>query len=126
MAERPSQKMSNQVKIDFLVDAILGGGESMDGGNSLQFQIKHAPIDALKALTMDWGKYKTSVIDQLVFTAQAMDRVEARQVAQQSVLDQIAAAASRGVPVVIDYDEIEKRITANMPTYVPQVKEGDN
>jgi len=118
--------MSNQVKIDFLVDAILGGGESMDGGNSLQFQIKHAPIDALKALTMDWGKYKTSVIDQLVFTAQAMDRVEARQVAQQSVLDQIAAAASRGVPVVIDYDEIEKRITANMPTYVPQVKEGDN
>lgn len=126
MAERPSQKMSNQQKIDFLVDSILGGGESMDGGNSLQFQIKHAPLDALKALVMDWGAYETSVIDQLVFTAKAMDRVEARQVAQKSVLDQIAAAASKGAPVVIDYDEIERRIAANMPTYVPKAKEGDN
>ncbi|YCK81418.1 hypothetical protein M1D89_20475 [Arthrobacter sp. D3-18] len=126
MAERPSQKMSNQQKIDFLVDSILTGGDSMDGTNSLQFQIKHAPLDALKALVMDWGNYETSVIDQLVFTAKAMDRVEARQVAQKSVLDQIAAAASKGAPVIIDYDEIERRIAANMPTYVPKAKEGDN
>jgi len=123
MAERPSQKMSNQAKIDFLVDALLSGGESMDGGNSLQFQIKHAPIDALKALTMDWGAYETSVIDQLVFTAKAIDRIEARQVAQNAILEKIATAAT-GVALVIDYDEIEKRIAANMPVYVPQVKKG--
>jgi hypothetical protein len=125
MAERPSQKLTNQQKLDFLIDSILTGGESMDGGNSLQFQIKHAPIDALKELTMDWGKYKTSVIDQLVFTAQAIDRIEARQVAQTAILEQIAKAAT-GVALSIDYDEIERRIAANMPVYVPQVKEGDN
>lgn len=123
MAERPSQKMSNQAKIDFLVDAILVGGDSTDGTNSLQFQIKHAPLDALKALTMDWGTYETSVIDQLVFTAKAIDRIEARQVAQNAILEKIATAAT-GVALVIDYDEIEKRIAANMPVYVPQVKKG--
>lgn len=126
MAEQPSKSMSNQDKLDFLIDAILSGGTSMEGGNSLQFQIKHAPIDALKMLMMDWGgKYKTSVIDQLVFTAKAIDRIEARQVAQTAILEQIAKSAT-GVALVIDYDEIERRIAANMPVYVPQAKEGDN
>jgi 2-hydroxychromene-2-carboxylate isomerase len=121
-----AKDLSNQANLHFQTDAIINGGESMRGGKSLELQIAEAPERALWAKIMDWGKYKTSVVDQLVFTAEALDRIEARQHAQQSVLDQIAAAASNGVPVVIDYDEIEKRIAANMPTYVPQVKEGDN
>lgn len=128
MAERPSQKMSNQAKIDFLVDAILTGGDSMDGTNSLQFQIKHAPIDALKALTMDWGTYKTSVLDQFRFIALSQDRMEARQIAHGAILEQIAKAQTGGIGVVIDYDEIEKRIAKNLPDYkvIAVANEGDS
>lgn len=123
---RPSQAMSNQEKQDFPVDAILVGGESMDGGNSLQFQIKHAPLDALWSRQMDWGTYKTSVFGQMVYDAQALARIEARQIAQQSLLEQAVNALSQGVPLVVDYDEIEKRIAANMPVYVPQAREEEH
>lgn len=125
MAKLPPN-MSNERYLRFTPEAIVEGGPTMRGGKSLETQIAEAPVDALKALVMDWGSYKTSVIDQLVFTAEGMDRIEARQVAQQSVLEQIVTALNKGVPFVIDYDEIEKRIVANMPTYVPQVKQGDN
>lgn len=123
MPKLPS--MSNQRRLEFIPEAIVEGGPTMRGGKSLEVQIAEAPETVLWKPIMDWGTYKTSVVDQLVFTAEALDRIEARQVAQQSVLDQIAAANSNGVPVVIDYDEIEKRIAANMPVYVPQVKEGN-
>jgi len=124
MPKLPS--MSNQRRLEFIPEAIVEGGPSMRGGKSLEVQIAEAPETVLWAKIMDWGTYKTSVIDQLVFTAEALDRIEARQTAQQSVLDQLVTALNKGVPFVIDYDEIEKRIAANMPTYVPQVTKGDN
>jgi hypothetical protein len=120
-----AKDLSNQANLYFQTDAIINGGESMRGGKSLEVQIAEAPEAVLWKPIMDWGKYKTSVVDQLVFTAVALDRIEARQGAQQAVLEQIAKAAT-GVALVIDYDEIEKRIAANMPVYVPKVKEGDN
>lgn len=125
MAKLPPN-MSNERYLRFTPEAIVEGGPSMRGGKSLEVQIAEAPETVLWAKIMDWGTYKTSVIDQLVFTAEALDRIEARQTAQQSVLDQLVTALNKGVPFVIDYDEIEKRIVANMPTYVPQVKQGDN
>ena len=123
MPKLPS--MSNQRRLEFIPEAIVEGGPTMRGGKSLETQIAEAPETVLWAKIMNWGTYKTSVIDQLVFTAEALDRIEARQVAQQSVLDQLVTSLNQGVPFVIDYDEIEKRIAANMPVYVPQVKEGN-
>lgn len=125
MADRPSQKMTNQEKQDFPVDAILVGGDSMDGGNSLQFQIKQSPVDALWNPQIKWPNYRTSAYGQLAFNAQALARIEANQAADRAILQQILSAVTTGAPVVIDYARIEQAIADNMPTFeiVPVTKE---
>jgi len=122
------ENFSNAARLKFVPEALIVGGPSMSEGRSIEQQIADAPIRALSALTMDWGTYKTSVLDQFRFIALAQDRMEARQVAQQAILEQIAKAVTGGVGVVIDYDEIEKRIAANMPDYkvIAITHEGDN
>ncbi|WP_420179696.1 hypothetical protein [Paenarthrobacter sp. TA1.8] len=122
--DRPSQKMNNQQKQDFPVDAILVGGPSMDGGNSLQFQIKQAPVDALWNPQIDWGEYQTSAYQQLAYNAQGIAQANASLAAQHSLLraqnsllQQLVAQLSQGVPVVIDYDRIAADIKANMPEF---------
>ncbi|WP_422758301.1 hypothetical protein [Paenarthrobacter sp. C1] len=118
-------EMSNLQKLTFIPKALVEGGESMKDGLSIEQQIEKAPVDALWNKQMDWGTYKTSVYDQMAFDAQALARVEARQVAQQELLNQVVTALNNGVPLDVDYDEIERRITANLPVYVPQAREGD-
>ncbi|YCK83505.1 hypothetical protein M1D89_09880 [Arthrobacter sp. D3-18] len=124
MAEQPSKGMSNQDKLDFLIDAILVGGASMDGTNSLQFQIKQAPVDALWNAQIDWGEYQTSAYQQLAYNAQSIAQANAALAMQQSqlkaqnsLLQQLVAQLSQGVPVVIDYDRIAADIKANMPEF---------
>lgn len=124
MAEQPSKTMSNQDKLDFIIDAILVGGASMDGTNSLQFQIKQAPVDALWNPQIDWGEYQTSAYQQLAYNAQGIAQTNASLAAQHSLLraqnsllQQLVAQLSQGVPVVIDYDRIAADIKANMPEF---------
>ncbi|MFJ4286393.1 hypothetical protein ACIPY0_12175 [Paenarthrobacter nicotinovorans] len=140
MADRPSQKLTNQQKLDFLIDAILIGGDSMDGTNSLQFQIKQSPIDALWNAQIDWGEYQTSAYQQLAYNAQALARAnaalanqQAQLNAQNSLLQQLVSQLGQGVPVVIDYDRIAADIKANMPEFelpsfeiIPKPKELTN
>lgn len=125
MTDRPSQKMTNQEKQDFPVDAILVGGESMDGGNSLQFQIKQSPVDALWSPQINWGNYRTSAFGQLAFNAKGIAQNHAELVAIKGLLQQLIEQTSSGVPVVIDYDRIAQDIKDNMPTFeiVPITKE---
>lgn len=124
MAEQPSKGMSNQDKLNFIIDAILVGGASMDGTNSLQFQIKQAPVDALWNPQIDWGEYQTSAYQQLAYNAQGIAQANASLAAQHSLLraqnsllQQLVAQLSEGVPVVIDYDRIAADIKANMPEF---------
>lgn len=115
MADQPSKGMSNQDKLDFLIDAILVGGASMDGTNSLQFQIKQAPVDALWNAQIDWGKYKTSALQQLAYNAQALSRIEANLLALRAVITEI----NGGEPV--DYDRFDQIIKDNMQEFtVPE------
>jgi len=121
------ENFTNAARVKFVPEALIVGGPSMSEGRSIEQQIADAPLRALTALTMDWGTYKTSVLDQFRFIALAQDRLEARQVAQGAILEQIAQAMTKGVDVIIDYDEIEKRIAANMPDYkvIAVTHEGD-
>lgn len=108
---------SNQEKLNFIVEYILNGGEST-GGKSLQIQIAEAPESVLWKPLIDWGKYKTSVLQQLAYLAQDAYRTNAALAAQQSLLTQILTHLSNGVPVAIDYDRISADIKANMPEFV--------
>jgi hypothetical protein len=115
MAEQPSKSMTNQEKQDFPVDAILVGGDSMDGGKSLQQQIRDAPESVLWKPLIDWGKYKTSVLGQLAYNAQAHARQEALLVAL------MAAVAQLGKGEAIDYDRINQMIEDNLQEFtVPE------
>jgi len=119
------ENFSNAGRLKFLPEALVVGGTSMSEGRSIEQQIADEPRRALSELRFDWGTYKTSFHDQAVFTAQALDRIEARQIAQNVVIEQIAKAVT-GETINVDYDEIERRIAKNMPVYVPQAVEGDN
>lgn len=123
MTEQPSKKMNNQEKQDFPVDAILVGGDSMDGGKSLQRQIREAPEAVLWLPLINWGKYKTSVLDQLAFNAKGIAQANAELVAVRSLLQQVVTQLAAGVALDIDYDRIAQDIKDNMPVYVPVPRE---
>lgn len=124
MTEQPSKTTANQDKLDFLYDYARVGGDST-GGKSLQQQIREAPEAALWLPLINWGKYKTSVLDQLAFNAKGIAQGNAELVALRSLVTQLVGLVTQGVPVVIDYDRIAQDIKDNMPTFeiVPTTKE---
>ncbi|MBT2587958.1 hypothetical protein [Arthrobacter sp. ISL-95] len=124
MPEQLSKSLTNQQKLDFLPDAIVTGGDTMKDGKSLQTQIAEAPEAALWLPLIDWGDYKTSVLQQLAYNARAAAQGNSELVAIRSLLTQVLSQVTNGVPVDIDYDRIAEDIKANMPEFEIIKKEG--
>lgn len=121
-----SDETAREQQFEAIWQGFYGTGESLLRKENIQQQIDRAGARALQApLITGWktadgkGTYATSMVEQARFNALALARLEANMAVLVGLVTQLAAAATKGAPLEIDYKELAKYLPPATVTQVP-------